>query len=211
MRTEQLIEKLAASRLSTARPQLRIAAAVACGWLLALAGLLAVLGPPLQEVEQTGMASFAVKLGYALALICLSAVAVVAAGRPGSRLARPIALIAVPFAVLLLIAALELATTNAVERPAMLFGSSYAACVSSVVLASVPVFFGLLWAYRTLAPTRLALAGFLMWLTAGSAGAAAFALYCHEATAAFLVTAYTPAMLIPAVVGAIAARPLLKW
>lgn len=211
MHTEQLIEQLAASRPPRGRPRLRIAAAVAGGWLLALAGLFFLFGPPLQEVEHTGMAPLAVKLGYALALVCLSAAAAVAAGRPGSRLGKPVALIAVPVALLLLIAGLELVSASTAARPAMLFGSAYAACVVSVALASLPVLIGLLWAFRIFAPTRLATAGFLIGLTAGSAGAAAFALYCHETTAAFLLAAYTPAILIPAGIGALAARPLLKW
>jgi hypothetical protein len=211
MHTEQLIEQLAASRPPRARPRLRIAAAVTGGWLLALAGLLIVFGLPLQEVDHTGMAPLAVKLGYALALACLSAAAAMASGRPGSSVGKPVALIAVPVALLLVIAALELTSASTAARPAMLFGSEYASCVVSVALASVPVLLGLLWAFRILAPTRLAAAGFLIGLTAGSAGAAAFALYCHETTAAFLLAAYTPAILIPAAIGALAARPLLKW
>ena len=93
----------------------------------------------------------------------------------------------------------------------MLFGAHYWSCFASVSLASLPVFAGLIWAYRILAPTRLPLAGFLIGLSAGAAGAVAFALYCHETAAAFLLTAYTPAMLVPALLGSLVGRPLLRW
>lgn len=211
MRTDQLIADLTAGYRPAGNPQARIAVAIAAGWLIALAGQLFFLGSPLQEVGHTGMASFAVKLGYTVALASLSVMAAIAAGRPGSKLTGPIALITVPIAMLMLVAGLELATADSMARHGMLFGTSYTDCVRSVALASLPVFVSLIWAYRALAPTRLPVAGFLIGLSSGATGAAAFALFCHEASAAFLVAAYTPAMLIPALIGAIGGRVLLKW
>ena len=211
MRTDLLIAELASGHRPPGNPHRRIAIAIATGWLIALAGLLLFLGMPLQELRHTGMASFAVKLGYTVSLAILSVMAAIAAGRPGSRLAGPVSLIAVPVTMLLLVALLELATTDAATRHELMFGSAYGDCVKSVVLASVPVFVSLVWGYRTLAPTRLPAAGFLIGLSAGAAGATAFALYCHETSAAFLVAAYSPAMLIPAVIGAICGPILLKW
>jgi hypothetical protein len=211
MRTDQLIAELSMNPHRQGNPQLRIIMAIALGWLVALAGLLVFLGPPLQELEHTGMASFAVKLGYTVALTSLSVMAAIAAGRPGSKLAGPVALIIFPIILLSLVAMLELGTADAVARREMLVGTAYMNCVKSVVLASMPVFVGLVMAYRILAPTRLSVAGFLIGLSAGSAGAAAFALYCHESSSAFLIAAYTPAILIPAVIGAISGPILLKW
>lgn len=209
--TDELIAELAASSEPAADPRLRICAALAGGWLAALAGMLIFLGPPLQELGHTGFASFAVKIGYTFAIAVLTGMAAVAAGRPGRRLAGPILLILLPAAILSFVALLELSSVESSARTDMAFGTAYWDCVRSVVLASLPVFAGMLWAYRILAPTKLPLAGFLIGLSAGAAGAMAFALYCHEASAAFLLAAYTPAMLIPALIGAIAARRLLKW
>ena len=44
MRTDQLIEQLALDREPPARPRLRLACALAMGWLVALAALVVVLG-----------------------------------------------------------------------------------------------------------------------------------------------------------------------
>lgn len=211
MRTEQLIEQLAARQLAPGNPELRIAGAMAVGCLVALAGMLVFLGPPLQHVQHTGIASFAVKLGYTLALASLASLAAISAGRPGRKLTRPIALIALPFLVLTLVALLELFSADAAARPEMLMGTDYKDCLLSVVLASLPIFVGLVWAYRILAPTRPPLAGFLIGLSAGAAGAMSFTLYCHEAAAAFLFAAYTPAILVPALLGAFVGRSVLKW
>ena len=79
MRTDQLIAELATGDAPIARPRLRVACAIFVGWLIALAGLFVFLGPPLQEVQHTGIASFAVKLGYTFALASLSAMAAIAA------------------------------------------------------------------------------------------------------------------------------------
>ncbi|HXG80920.1 MAG TPA: DUF1109 domain-containing protein [Sphingomicrobium sp.] len=211
MRTDQLIAQLASGPAVRTRPVLRIALAIGVGWLVALVGLAMVEGAPMAAVEHTGAAAFAVKLGYTLALASLAALAAIAAGRPGRRLSGPVMLIAIPLLLVLGIASIELATSDPTRWSGMMRGATYWSCFTSVVVASLPVFVGMVWAYRTLAPTRLALAGFLIGLSAGAAGALAFALYCHETTAAFLLTAYTPAMLVTALLGMAVARPLLRW
>ena len=211
MRTDQLIDQLASDREPPARPRLRLAFALAIGWLVALAALIVVLGSPLTMVEHTGAAPFAVKFGYALALTALSVAAALAAGQPGRELTRPIAIILLPVAVISGVAAIELASTDPSAWQRLFFGTTYLDCILSVSLASVPVLAAIFWAYRELAPTRLALSGFLIGLSAGAAGAVAFTFYCHETAAAFLLAAYTPAMLIPAAIGALLSRSLLRW
>lgn len=211
MRTDQLIAELAEAYRPPNSPQVRIAVAIAVGWLISLAGLMLFLGAPLQEMQHTGIASFGVKLGYTVALASLSIMAAIAAGRPGSKLAGRVTFIAIPVIMLSIVALLELGSADVEARRTMLFGSTYLECVKSVALASLPVFVTLVWGYRILAPTRPPLAGFLIGLSAGAAGAMAFALYCHETSAAFLVAAYTPAMLFPAIIGALLGPRLLRW
>ena len=65
-------------------------------------------------------------------------------------------------------------------------GGSAASCPWMIVVIGAPVFAGLVWALRGLAPTRLALAGLCAGLTAGAAGAMAYALHCPEAGAPFV-------------------------
>lgn len=210
-RTDQLIAELASVQAPIARPRLRVAGAIIAGWLAAVVGLAIVEGPPMAAVAHTGTAAFAVKLGYSLALASLGAMAAMAAGRPGRTTSGPMALMAIPLLILLVVALVELASADRAAWSGMLFGTHYWSCFASVSLASVPIFAGMVWAFRALAPTQLAAAGFLVGLTAGAAGAVAFALYCHETTASFLVMAYTPAMLVPAGIGALLGSRLLRW
>ena len=179
MRTDQLIDELVSRPVSVGNARLRVALAVIGGWFGAVACLALVEGTPMAAVAHTGAAPFAVKLGFAVALASLAVMAAIAAGRPGQRLTSRIAMIAAPLILVLAVASIELASTNRANWNAMLFGAHYWSCFASVSLASLPVFAGMIWAYRILAPTRLALAGFLIGLSAGAAGAAAFALYCH--------------------------------
>ena len=62
-----------------------------------------------------------------------------------------------------------------------------------------------------MAPTRPAVAGLLAGLSSGGAAAAAYALYCPDTTASFLLAAYTPGALVPAIAGYLLGPKLLRW
>lgn len=211
MRTDDLIADLAARPWPATRPAFRLAAAMLGGWIVALAGFALVLGSPIAAVDETGATPFALKLGYTLALTFIAAAVALAAGRPGQHLKLRALLMALPVGVVLLAAALELLDRPSAHWADLLFGSTSVSCVASIAIASVPVFFGVIWAFRVLAPTQLRLAGFLAGLSAGTAGAVAYALYCRETTASFLLASYTPGMLVPAAIGALAGPKLLRW
>ena len=211
MRTDDLIADLALSPLRQTRPALRVATSMLAGWLVALVGLVLVLGPPLAAVPATGMLPFAVKTGFALTFAAASVFAAMAAGRPGQKLASRAALIAAPFVVLLGLATLELSSTPQQNWPNLFFGTTYTSCLMAIALGSVPVLVATLWAYREMAPTRPAVAGLLAGLSSGAAAAVAYALYCPETTASFLLAAYTPGALAPAVAGYLVGPKLLRW
>ena len=211
MQTEQLIADLASDARPVPMPARRLALAMVAGSALALAGLTVAFGSPLDPVAQRGLAASTMKLLYPLIIAVFGAAAALAAGRPGDRTEWRLAPIGVALLITIVMAAIQLAAAPPAARDEMLFGTTLARCVSSVALASIPVFAGLTWVFRLLAPTRLAFAGFLIGLASGGAAAVAYALFCPEVSKAFLITAYTPAMLIPAVVGAIAGPRLLRW
>ena len=120
-------------------------------------------------------------------------------------------MIGLPIAIIVAATALEFSSTPAAGWDFLLFGSTSLTCVVAVSIASLTVFAGVIWAFRVMAPTRLGPAGFLAGLAAGSAGALAYALYCKETTASFLLASYTPGILVPAVIGALLGPRLLRW
>ena len=64
---------------------------------------------------------------------------------------------------------------------------------------------------KGLAPTRLSLAGAAAGLLAGGVGAAIYALHCDEMGAPFLALWYVLGMLMPATLGALIGRHVLRW
>jgi hypothetical protein len=211
MRTDDLIADLALDPSTRSRPSMRVAVAMLAGWIVAVLALVLVFGPPLAAVPATAMLPFVVKTGFALALTAAAVLAALAAGRPGQKLSSRAALIVVPFAVLLVLATLELNSTPPDSWPELFMGTTYWSCVVAIALGSVPVLIAALWAYREMAPTRPAVAGLLTGLSSGAAAAVAYALYCPETTASFLLAAYTPGALVPAIAGCLLGPKLLRW
>ena len=211
MRTDDLIATMAESPWPRLSPARRVAVAMLAGWVVALLGMVLVLGPPLAAVPATGLLPFAVKTGFTAALTALSVFAAIAAGRPGQRLATRVALIASPFLVLAALAGLELSSTPREAWQALFLGSTSATCIAAIVLASVPVLISVIWAYRAFAPTRPAVAGLLAGTSSGAAAAFAYALYCPETTASFLLASYTPGIAVAAGAGALLGGRLLRW
>lgn len=211
MRTDQLVAQLSANPGRVRSPIPRVALAIVVGYLGALLGLSVAFGSPLDPVAERGLSGSAMKLIYPLTLAVFGAAAAFAAGRPGDRAWPWLLPVGAALIVLLAMSAAQLFAAAPEAREELLFGSTLMRCVSAVVLASVPVFVGLTWAFRSLAPTRLSFAGFLIGLASGGAAAAAYALFCPETSRVFLLAAYTPAILVPAVVGAIIGPRLLRW
>jgi len=209
--TDQLIATLAADRRPIPSPAARLAWALAAGWVVALGALAAALGSPLDPIAERGAAATAAKLGYPLAVAVIATAAALAAGRPSARFGSRLAWLLVPMLLVLAVAAADVASAPAAELGNRLFGSTYGFCVAAVASASLPAFAIMIWAFRALAPTSLPTAGFLTGLGAGGISAAAYALYCPETSPAFLIMAYTPAMLIPALAGSVAGRMILRW
>src|SRR5918993_2955638 len=166
--TDELIGRLAANAQSIpgAAALRRLSAGLAAGLAASAVATFAVLGPPLQAVQQTGTAAFAMKLLFSGALFGIAFILLFAAGRPGHKDRRRWLLLTVPLVVVAISAAIELAMAARYEREGIWLGSTWQTCLIAIMLLSLPVFAGILWAFQRLAPTRLRLAGVLAGLTA---------------------------------------------
>ena len=211
--TDELIRDLATDvrPLPSGAAWRRLAGGIVLGMAGSLITALAWLGQPLQTVSETGTAVLAMKLLYSAALFGLCSVLLLAAGRPGVEVRKRWLWLFVPPTVLAVSAATELSMALPQQRSAIWLGSMWWMCFLTVTLLSVPVFAGVLWAFQGLAPTRLRLAGLLSGLTAGSAAATIYALYCPERTATFVLSWYSLAIVAAGFVGALAGPKLLRW
>lgn len=211
MKTEAFIAILARG----AGPAPRSAAAKKLT-LAAGAGLLASSGLALRFI---GPIPAAMLLGSALWIKLVYAIALAgAAGWATARLSRPIARLSAPRqAVIGVIAAMALLGSAYVlsapegKRVAAMLGKTWFSCPWNVVFLSLPALACILWAVRSLAPTRPRLAGLVAGLFAGALGAAGYAFACLELSPTFVSIWYSLGIGMTALIGAALGPYVLRW
>ena len=105
----------------------------------------------------------------------------------------------------------EMAQAPRSQWLAMWLGHSWKVCSTLVFVLSVPIFAGLLWSFRRLAPTRLRLAGATAGLAAGGWAAMLYCLHCPEVSAIFVLTWYTLGIGMACALVALLGPRLLRW
>jgi hypothetical protein len=213
VRTEELIEALAADTsaapaVSAAR---RLALAALVGALAAFGLLMAWLGPRPDLARAAGEAAFWMKLGYGLALAGAGAALAERLGSPGIRMGGRWLLVVAPIVGLAAIAGISSAALSYDQMHRAMMGHSWRLCPWRILALAVPTFAAAVWAFRRLAPTRLALAGFAAGLLAGGVGASVYGLACDETAALFVVVWYSLGILACGGVGALLGPSLLRW
>jgi hypothetical protein len=213
MKTDDLISRLAAD-LQPSPPgaaSRRLVLGAGAGTATAALGIVALLGMPLASIGLTGIPAFTMKLFFSVSLVGIAWVLMFLSGRPGRNVGKRILWLVLPLLVVAITATIELARLSPSGRAEALFGQTWQTCLATVAAFSVPIFLGIAWGFRRLAPTRLRLTGFLSGIAAGALSAALYALYCPETTATFLVTWYVVAIAIAGAIGAMAGPRLLRW
>lgn len=213
MNTEQLIASLSADVPRVSRHALarRIGFGIAGGGLVAMIAVLVVLGVrPDLEVAMQGF-SFWMKWTYTISLGLGAIYAIGRLARPVPASLRGLWLLAVPVLVLAGIGIGELASNPPSEWLAMWLSRSWKVCPWLVLALSVPIFVGLLWSFRKLAPTRLRAAGAVAGLAAGAWAATIYCLHCPEVSAMFVLTWYSLGILLAAGSGALLGPRLMRW
>ena len=213
MKTDELVALLAADAAPVKPGATRRRYALALGAGVPLAALLMAVSlgvrPDLAQAAQWPM--FWAKLAFPLLLAAGAWVAATRLSRPGVGLGGVPVALAAPVLAIWVLAALALAGAAPGERLALFLGETWRSCPFNVALLSLPVFAGVLWAMRGLAPVRPVPAGAAAGLLSGAAGALVYSLHCPEMEAPFLGTWYLLGMLIPTVAGAALGPRLLRW
>lgn len=154
---------------------------------------------------------FWMKWGYTISLSVVALVMTKQLARPDSGSLRRLWLIAIPVLLLASIGAMELIRTPPGEWLAMWLGESWMVCPWRVLALAMPIFVGLLWSFRKLAPTRLRAAGAAAGLTAGAFAAMVYCVHCPEVSAIFVLTWYSLGILLAVSAGALLGPRLLRW
>lgn len=211
--TDRLIDELAANLepQPPGAPAKRLALGAAAGTAASALLSLPWLGTPLAEVPVTGVAAFAMKSLYGVALAAASFGLLAILGRPGRRPRLAWLWLLIPPAFVGVSALVELAAVGGYRASLAVLGSTWNRCLIAIGALSLPVLAGTIWGMRALAPTRLRLAGLVAGLAAGATAATLYALYCPEITASFLLTWYSLGILAAGLFGTLSAPRALRW
>ena len=213
MNTEMLIDSLSRDvpRVSRHAVTKRVALGVGAGSVVTVLLLAVTLGMrPDLRVAMLGF-SFWMKWTYTASLALGASYAITRFARPAPSSLRGLGLLAAPVIILAGIGAGELARTPSSEWLAMWLGRSWTSCPWLVLTLALPIFAGLLWSFRKLAPTQLRAAGAMAGLGAGAWAATIYCLHCPEVSAIFVLTWYNVGILLAACLGALLGPRLLRW
>ena len=213
MRTEYLIRSLSQDVRRVPRHAVgrRIAIGIGAGALVTMALVVAVLGFRSDLASAMHGFSFWMKWAYTISLGVISVAATLHLSRPDAPRVRWLWLLVVPVLVIAVIAVGEMAVTPVHDWLAMWLGSSWKACSLLVTALSAPIFVGLLWAFRALAPADLRAAGAAAGLASGAVAASIYALSCGEVSALFVLTWYSLGMALAGAIGALLGPRVLRW
>ncbi|MDY7525195.1 DUF1109 domain-containing protein [Sphingomonas sp. 10B4] len=154
---------------------------------------------------------FWMKWAYTISLAFGALALTAQLARPETHRLRWLWLLAIPVLLLASVGVFELLHTPQTQWLAMWLGQSWKQCPWRVLSLAMPIFIGLLWSFRRLAPTRLRLAGAAAGLAAGAFAATVYCLHCPEASAIFVLTWYSLGILLAASFGALVGPRLLRW
>lgn len=213
MNTDDLIEQLARDARPVRRGAMerRIAVGIVLGALVS--GSLVIFWMGVRPDLGSAMQGFPfwMKWGYTLSLSAAALILVVQLARPDGNALRGLWLAAIPVGLLAGLGLFELARTPSADWLAMWLGHSWMNCPWRVLSLAAPIFVGLLWSFRRLAPTRLRAAGAAAGLTAGAFAATVYCLHCPEVSAIFVLTWYSFGILLATLLGALLGPRLLRW
>jgi hypothetical protein len=211
MKTDELIQAMAADRERPWPLALVLPAAV----LLAALAVAAVFLPLLGARPDLGAAltrlPVVVKQAFPPLLALAAGGAALRLARPGLSLGRwALALAAVPAVLLFSVLAELLVLPRAAWMPALM-GQTNRQCLLLIGLMSLPLLAAVLWALRGGASTRPGWSGALAGLLSGSAATTVYAVHCTEDSPLFWAVWYVLAILGATALGALLGARLLRW
>jgi hypothetical protein len=213
MKTDSLIECLSqyAQPVRAGAALRRLSLGVTLGGAVSFVLMIVWLGirPDLMAAMSTG--AYWMKFLYTLLSAASGLWTLERLSRPGASTRLQMILEALPFATLSAWAAMRLMMAPADTRMPLLMGSSHQVCPWRIVILALPIFMGVVWGLRDLAPTRPCIAGAAAGLLAGAAGAFVYSFHCNESAAPFVAMWYTFGIAVVGALGALLGRLLLRW
>ncbi len=213
MLTDDLIARLSSEdpRASRYGAAMHLLGPVAAGCVVSFLAMWGWLGIRPDLAHAIATSAYWIKFGYTLALAMIGFWLTERLGRPGADATRPRWLLAIPLAVILSLAIVQLLAAPEGARGHLILGASSDVCPWRIVVLSMPIVIAAGYGLRRLAPTRLVAAGTACGLLAGAAGAWIYAFHCDESAAPFIAVWYTLGIAAVGALGGASGKRLLRW
>ncbi len=212
MRTDDLIDALAADGGPVRAPSRRLAAVAVAGALAALVLVLTWLHTrhDLMPAMRGGM--FWMKAAYTAILGLAGYLAIERLARPEGSGRRGWLLGGAIVAVFVVAGVWQALVSPDIQAALhMLRGHSWHSCSRNILVLGLPMLALGLLVVRGMAPTRPVAAGFATGLFAGGVAATVYGLHCPENTFTFVALWYSLGVLLLALIGAVVGRWILRW
>lgn len=213
MKTDELIRMLGTNVEPVDRRKVSrtVGAAVAVGISVALVAMLIALGVRADLGGPSALSYLSMKLVFTLAIVVLTSIALTRLARPGGERTTPIALVALPFVAIVLLAIVSPAAAPSSHWDEMIIGDRWLDCLLFISVVAIAPFAAIIWAVRRMAPTDLVRTGALAGLAAGGISAAAYALHCTDDSFPFIALWYGGTIALCTLAGAALGPRLLRW
>jgi hypothetical protein len=213
MKTDELVALLSTNpepvdRRSVVRT---LCVAFAAGSTIALGIALVGLGVRPDVMTAHALFFLAVKLLFAAAIVSLALVYLTRLARPGGERRISSLLVAMPFLVIVVLAAISLWFAPNSHWDRMIVGDEWLECLVSIPIIAIVPFAASIWAVRKAAPTDLARAGAFAGLIAGGVSAMGYALHCTDDSFPFVAVWYGGTIVLCTLAGAALGPRLLRW
>jgi hypothetical protein len=185
--------------------------ALGAGSVLALGITIIGLGVRPDLMTARALIFVVIKLVFGVGIVSLALVYLTRLARPGTRRKTSSFLIAMPFLVIVVLAAISLGLAPSSHWDKMIAGDQWLECLVSVPVIAIVPFAISVWAVRRAAPTNLARTGAFTGLIAGGVSAMAYALHCTDDSLPFVAVWYGGTIVLCTLAGAALGPRLLRW
>jgi hypothetical protein len=213
MKTDELVALLSANPEPVDRGWAvrTLGVALGAGSILALGITIVGLGVRPDLMTARALIFVVIKLFFAVGIVSLALVYLTRLTRPGAQRKTSSFLIAMPFLVIVGLAAISLGLAPSSHWDRMIAGDQWLECLVSVPIIAIVPFAISVWAVRRAAPTNLARTGAFTGLIAGGVSAMAYAVHCTDDSLPFVAVWYSGTIVLCTLAGAALGPRLLRW
>jgi hypothetical protein len=185
--------------------------ALAAGTVVALGITIIGFGVRSDLMTAGALMFLLLKLAFSVGIVGVASAYLARLARPGGERRTSSISAAVPFAAIVLLAAISLGLAPSSHWNKMVMGDEWLECLLSIPIIAIVPFAVIIAAVRRAAPTNLVRTGAVAGLIAGGVSAMAYALHCTDDSLPFVAVWYGGTIVLCTLAGAALGPRLLRW